>query len=274
VPIATTIAHQEHPDFRVFGLLTFLISESLMFGGFFATYLILRGGSQVWPPEGTKVELLVPAINTIVLVSSSFVIHLGDTAIKQNDVAKMRLWYGVTALMGALFLGGQVYEYLTLGYGLTTNVFSNCFYLMTGFHGLHVFVGLLLILGVLWRSRRSGHYSATKHTGIEMAEIYFYRHNDRLALQVALKVIEQVRASAGWTEEWSELAPILVDRQDDPQIRLYLNAYAASGLIRARLGELDESREIATRVSAIDGKKEFGASVVLGILDRPADEDE
>ena len=177
VPTVTAteaVHHEEHPDLRVFGLLTFLASESLMFGGFFATYLIFRGGAAVWPPEGTEVELLVPAINTIILVSSSFVIHLGDTAIKKNDVSGLRLWYLVTAIMGAVFLGGQVYEYMHLGYGLTTNVFSNCFYLMTGFHGLHVFVGLLLILGVLWRSRRSGHYSTTKHVGVEMAEIYWH----------------------------------------------------------------------------------------------------
>jgi cytochrome c oxidase subunit III len=173
--LATAAAHDEHhADLRVLGLLTFLISESLMFGGFFATYLVLRGGAAVWPPEGTEVELLVPAINTIVLVSSSFVIHLGDTAIKKDDVKGLRLWYIVTAVMGAAFLGGQVYEYLTLGYGLTTNIFANCFYLLTGFHGLHVFVGLLLILGVLGRSRRAGHYSTAKHVGVEMAEIYWH----------------------------------------------------------------------------------------------------
>jgi cytochrome c oxidase subunit III len=165
---------EHHADLRVWGLLTFLASESLMFGGFFATYLVLRGGTATWPPEGTEVELLIPTINTLVLVSSSFVIHLGDTAIKKNDVNGLRRWYILTALMGAAFLGGQVYEYLTLGYGLTTNIFANCFYLMTGFHGLHVFVGLLLILGVLWRSRRSGHYSADAHTGVEMAEIYWH----------------------------------------------------------------------------------------------------
>lgn len=174
VPATSTVHHEEHQDLRVFGLLTFLISESLMFGGFFATYLLFKSGAAVWPPEGTEVELLVPAINTIILVSSSFVIHLGDTAIKKNDVSGLRRWYVVTALMGAIFLAGQVYEYNTLGYGLTTNVFSNCFYLMTGFHGLHVFVGLLLILGVLWRSRRTGHYSSTKHIGVEMAEIYWH----------------------------------------------------------------------------------------------------
>lgn len=172
---STTVAHhEEHPDLRVWGLLTFLVSESLMFGGFFAAYLLLRGIAAEWPPEGTEVELLVPAVNTVILVSSSFVIHLGDKAIKNNNVQGMRKWYIITALMGAIFLAGQVYEYKTLGYGLTTNIFSNCFYLMTGFHGLHVFIGLVLILGVLWRSRRPGHYSSTKHVGIEMAEIYWH----------------------------------------------------------------------------------------------------
>jgi len=173
--IPTSVAHhEEHPDLRVWGLLTFLISESLMFGTLFVTYLVLKGSATEWPPEGTEVELFVPAINTIILVSSSFVIHRGDTAIKKNDVKGLRIWYVVTAVMGTVFLAGQIYEYLTLGYGLATNVFSNCFYLMTGFHGLHVFVGLLLILGVVWRSRRSGHYSSHQHTGVEMAEIYWH----------------------------------------------------------------------------------------------------
>jgi cytochrome c oxidase subunit 3 len=166
--------HSEHEDFRLLGLMVFLASESLMFCGLFASYLIYRGAHSTWPPEGTEVELLLPTINTIILVSSSFVIHRGDVAIKKNDVKGLRLWYGLTVLMGAIFLGGQVYEYLTLGYGLSTNIFSSCFYVMTGFHGLHVFIGLLLMSGVMWRSRRLGHYNATKHTGPEMAEIYWH----------------------------------------------------------------------------------------------------
>jgi cytochrome c oxidase subunit III len=173
--IATTGEHhEEHADLRIWGLLTFLASESLMFGGFFATFLFFRGITAVWPPEETKVELLLPTINTIILVSSSFVMHFGAVAIKKNNLKGMQLWYAITAIMGAIFLGGQVYEYMTLGYGLTTNVFSNCFYIMTGFHGLHVLVGVLWILTVLWRSRRPGTYSATKHTVVEMAEIYWH----------------------------------------------------------------------------------------------------
>ena len=171
---STEAHHEGHQDLRVIGLITFLASEFLMFAGFFAVFLVYRSAAAAWPPEDTEVELLLPAINTIILVSSSFVIHYGDTAIKQGNVNGLRKWYIITAIMGAIFLAGQIYEYLTLGYGLTTNLFSNCFYLMTGFHGLHVFIGLLLILGVLWRSRREGHYGAEKHTGVEMAEIYWH----------------------------------------------------------------------------------------------------
>ncbi|HIK46796.1 MAG TPA: heme-copper oxidase subunit III [Leptolyngbyaceae cyanobacterium M65_K2018_010] len=171
---ASAVAHAEHPDLRVLGLLTFLASEFLMFCGFFAVFLVFRNSIAEWPPEETEVELLLPTINTLILVSSSWVINLGTKAIKHNDLAGMRKWFAITAAMGAIFLAGQIYEYLTLGYGLKTNLFSNCFYLMTGFHGAHVFIGLLLILGVLWRSRRSGHYNEITHTGPEMAEIYWH----------------------------------------------------------------------------------------------------
>lgn len=173
--VASETAHEsEHGDYRLLALIIFLASESLMFGGLFAAYLIYRGSAGAWPPEETEVEFLLPAINTVILISSSFVIHRGDVAIKNNNVKGMRLWYGLTALMGAIFLGGQVYEYLNLGYGLDKNVFSSCFYVMTGFHGLHVFVGILLMLGVLWRSRRPNHYNEAKHTGVEMTEIYWH----------------------------------------------------------------------------------------------------
>lgn len=167
--------HGEHPDLRIFGLFMFLLAETMIFFGLFAAYLTYRAVNPEWPPAGTpRLELLLPGINTIILISSSFVIHKGDDAIKANDVKGMRLWFGLTALMGAVFLAGQLVEYFHLEFGLTSNLFASTFYVLTGFHGLHVTFGLGLILAVLWRSRQPGHYSEQRKFGIEAAELYWH----------------------------------------------------------------------------------------------------
>ncbi|NEP16563.1 MAG: heme-copper oxidase subunit III, partial [Leptolyngbya sp. SIO4C1] len=93
--------HEAHPDYRMFGVLVFLCAESMIFLGLFAAYLTFRLVAPSWPPEGTpELELLLPGINTIILISSSFVIHQADTAVKQDDVGGMRRWFGITAAMG------------------------------------------------------------------------------------------------------------------------------------------------------------------------------
>lgn len=172
---AESAHHEEHPDFRLFGLIVFLVAEGMIFLGMFGAYAAFRSTLPSWPPEGTpELELLLPGINTIILISSSFVIHNADTAIKKNDIAGMRLWLGITAAMGAIFLAGQLYEYSHLEFGLTTNLFASAFYVLTGFHGLHVTLGVLAILAVLWRSRVSGHYNKENHFGVEAAEIYWH----------------------------------------------------------------------------------------------------
>jgi cytochrome c oxidase subunit III len=171
----TTEHHEEHPDFRMFGLVVFLIAEGMIFAGLFGAYLIYKLTIPVWPPEGTpELELLLPGINSVNLIASSFVIHNADTAIKKNDLKGMQKWFAITAVMGIIFLCGQVYEYTHLEFGLTTNLFASAFYVLTGFHGLHVTIGVLAILSVLWRSRKPGHYSNQKHFGIEAAEIYWH----------------------------------------------------------------------------------------------------
>jgi cytochrome c oxidase subunit III len=168
-------AHAEHPDHRVFGLLMFLVAEGCLFLGLFMAYLAYSLTAPVWPPEGTpELELLLPSINTVILLSSSLVIRKAGLAIKADDVKGLRLWFALTALMGAIFLAGQLYEYSHLEFGLTTNLFASTFYVLTGFHGLHVAAGLLFILAVLWRSLKPGHYSAQHHFGVEAAEIYWH----------------------------------------------------------------------------------------------------
>ena len=108
-------SHHGHPDHRMFGMVMFLLAESAIFLGLFTAYLIYRSMSPVWPPEGTpERELLLPGINSVILIASSFVMHKGQTAIKKNDEAGLRLWLGITAVMGAVFLAGQLYEYFHL----------------------------------------------------------------------------------------------------------------------------------------------------------------
>ncbi|NJL61937.1 MAG: heme-copper oxidase subunit III [Methylacidiphilales bacterium] len=173
--VAETAHHEEHPDHRMFGLVLFLVAEGMIFMGLFGAFLVFRATLPVFPPEGTpELELLLPGVNTVILISSSFVIHNADTAIKKNNVQGMQFWFAITAAMGILFLCGQVYEYTHLEFGLTTNIFASAFYVLTGFHGLHVTIGVLAILAVLWRSRTSNHYSDEHHFGIEAAELYWH----------------------------------------------------------------------------------------------------
>lgn len=174
---AATIAteHEAHPDHRMFGLIVFLGAESMIFLGLFAAYLTFRVVYPEWPPAGTpERELLLPSINTAILIGSSFVIHNAEADIKSNNVKGLQLWFGATAIMGIIFLAGQLYEYMHLEFGLKTNLYASTFYVLTGFHGLHVFLGVCLILAVLWRSLKTAHYSEEHHFGVEAAELYWH----------------------------------------------------------------------------------------------------
>jgi len=103
---------------------------------------------------------------------------------------------------------------------------------------------------------------------------FFYKHNDAAALQIATQVIEQIRQLEALPEPWDLLEPILSSRKEEPNIRLYLNAYAASGLVLARMGAIDDATTITTRVSKLDDRREFGAATVLHILTHPDDEED
>jgi tetratricopeptide (TPR) repeat protein len=103
---------------------------------------------------------------------------------------------------------------------------------------------------------------------------FYYKNNYPLALQITAKVISKIKISDKLPDDWQQLKPILVSRKDNPSIRLYLTAYAASGLVLAKLGEIEQAKEISARVKEVDDKKEFGGGLILDILTRPAEEDE
>jgi hypothetical protein len=103
---------------------------------------------------------------------------------------------------------------------------------------------------------------------------FYYKNNYVLALTTAEKITAKIRKEENLPDNWEKLQPILVERYTEPQIRLYLNAYAASGLVLAKLGKIEQAKEISIRMKGIDEKNDFGAGILLDILTRPPEEDD
>lgn len=103
---------------------------------------------------------------------------------------------------------------------------------------------------------------------------FFYKNNCPKALEVANRVVTQVRSAENLPEEWDQLKPILEAGKENPTLRLFLNAYSATGLLLAKLGDLDQALTIATQIKSIDHKNEFGADVILSILTHSGDDDD
>jgi cytochrome c oxidase subunit 3 len=114
-----------------------------------------------------------PGINTAVLVSSSFVIYFAERALKRRKLNKFRLLWLATSVMGTYFLIGQAIEWSHLSFGLTTGLFGATFYLLTGFHGLHVLTGILLQLLMLARSFIPGNYNSS-HWGVSATSLFWH----------------------------------------------------------------------------------------------------
>ncbi|HVF03395.1 MAG TPA: cytochrome c oxidase subunit 3 [Frankiaceae bacterium] len=156
------------------GMVLFIASEIMFFGGLFAMYFNLRADADHWPPEGIEhLHATVPAIFTVVLVLSSLTMHLGVMAIRRGNVKALTRWVAITLILGVIFLAGQIYDYSTLDFTIRDGVFGSSFYTLTGFHGAHVFGGAVYLFIVLIRSL-SGQFSASHHAAVEGASMYWH----------------------------------------------------------------------------------------------------
>jgi len=103
---------------------------------------------------------------------------------------------------------------------------------------------------------------------------FYYKNNYALALLTSEKLIAKIQAMEKLPNDWQQLQPILVRRQEEPPIRLYLNAYAASGLLLAKLGDLERALEISRKIQDIDLENKFGANILFDILTNSSPEDD
>jgi cytochrome c oxidase subunit 3 len=165
--------HDEEGN-SMFGFIVFLLSESVIFIAFFVGYILLKITTPDWLPPGiTGLELKEPAINTVVLVSSSFVIYFAERALHRQNLPIFRLFLLLTMVMGSYFLYGQAVEWGSLEFGFTSGVYGGTFYLLTGFHGLHIFTGVFLQSIMLIRSFIPGNYDKG-YFGINATSLFWH----------------------------------------------------------------------------------------------------
>jgi cytochrome c oxidase subunit 3 len=166
------------------GIVLFIVSEAVMFGAFFAQYFYDRVLSESWPtraglpPGFERVPAFpLPVIMTVLLVASGFSAHWAQSAIRRDDRDQFQGWLIVTVLLGLSFLGAQAYEYanfiVTEGFTISSGIYGTVFYSLTGLHGLHVTVGVVLLTGVLIRAFL-GHFSSRSHFGVEGTVLYWH----------------------------------------------------------------------------------------------------
>jgi cytochrome c oxidase subunit 3 len=158
------------------GMLLFIASEVMFFGGLFGTYFNARAsaGPTGWhPPEGGHLDFQLAAVLTAILISSSFTMQFGVWAIRRGDTGKLKMWTAITLGLGVLFLAGQLYDYSQLGFGIADGVYGTVFYTLTGFHGAHVFGGAVGLTIVLARAV-SGQFSAKNHIAVEAVSMYWH----------------------------------------------------------------------------------------------------
>ncbi|KJS63631.1 cytochrome c oxidase subunit 3 [Streptomyces rubellomurinus] len=158
------------PNMVSVGTIVWLSSELMFFAALFAMYFTLRSvkGAEFWTEKAHALNVPFSAGNTTILVLSSLTCQLGVFAAERGDVKKLRAWFVITFMMGAIFIGGQIFEYTELvkkdGLSLSSDPYGTVFYMTTGFHGLHVTGGLiafLLVLGRTYAAKRFTHEQAT-----------------------------------------------------------------------------------------------------------------
>ncbi|MDQ4069242.1 MAG: heme-copper oxidase subunit III [Actinomycetota bacterium] len=155
----------------------FLGSECLLFGALISTYLLFKGRDEPGSIGPADVfDIPYTSVSSFVLLMSSLTMVLALAAIQRGDHRRTRVWLLTTALLGASFVAGQVYEFTVFvreGMNLRVNLFSSSFFTLTGFHGAHVTIGILMLLSLYSLSLR-GKLPAEKAETVELVGLYWH----------------------------------------------------------------------------------------------------
>jgi cytochrome c oxidase subunit 3 len=158
------------------GMVLFLVSDVATFAAGFVYYAFIRVGP--WPPSELPPLLgSLVLVNTLILVVSSGTIHLSHGALEEGNRKRFIRWLAVTVALGVVFVGGQALEYYEFvtheEFTLSGGVFASAFYGLTGLHGLHVTLGVVLLASILVRALR-GQYTEGRDAGVRTVALYWH----------------------------------------------------------------------------------------------------
>ncbi len=155
-------------------MIVVILNEAVVFASLLASYYYLRVNSVLWPPQGiARPELTLSSINTLILISSSIALQWGVAGIAHGNTGRMRAAFAIAFLLGAVFLGIQVYEYTQLKFLPQDTAYGTLFWGITGLHAAHVFVGLLMNAYVQLRAVY-GHFSVDRRQAVENVALYWH----------------------------------------------------------------------------------------------------
>lgn len=160
-----------------FGMFTFLASEAMLFAGLIGAYIVLRlsKGADYILPSYTELPVKQTLIATAFLIASSFTCHWAEVRVRNGKRGTWALF--LTIALGVIFLGNQVYEWMHLKHmGMwfdTQGTYASNFFTLTGFHGLHVFIGILLLIAS-WLLSLAGKFDGSNHNFLECTSLYWH----------------------------------------------------------------------------------------------------
>nr|UPL65860.1 cytochrome c oxidase subunit III [Onymocoris hackeri] len=162
------------------GMILFIVSEILFFTSFFWAFFHSSVSPTIeigmnWPPINVKTfnPMQIPLLNTIVLITSGMSMTWAHHAIMNNKLNKTTQGLMMTSMLGLYFTVLQGYEYYESMFSISDSVYGSCFFMATGFHGIHVIIGTLFIITCTMRHMMS-HFSSTHHFGLEAAAWYWH----------------------------------------------------------------------------------------------------
>ncbi len=178
------ITHEEHEstgiETRKLAMWIFLSSEFMFFGALISNYLLFKGRTGYTEPYPVDLyDIPFTSVSSFVLLMSSLTMVLADHAMHRDDQRSTRTWLVATALLGMVFLSGQAYEFTEFvlhdpPMKISTNPAASAFYTLTGFHGMHVMVGVIMLLTLAGISLRRGRLSTTSGLNLENVALYWH----------------------------------------------------------------------------------------------------